>query len=122
MFPIQDNTKQRPGDKKREIESQKILSDNSSLRYLVRFTNCHECPVASGLGNLTIRYHAQLFIFFTLGYTTTLSLLEIILLEIAFPKGKLALFTWTPKEEPADQIKKEIVTARFIELVPKSAM
>ena len=60
--------------------------------------------------------------FFTLGYTTTLSLLEIILLEIAFPKAKLALFTWTPKEEPADQIKKEIVTARFIELVPKSAM
>ena len=59
--------------------------------------------------------------FFTLGYTTTLSLLEIILLEIAFPKAKLALFTWTPKEEPADQIKKEIVTARFIELVPKSA-
>ena len=60
-FSGQHKTKAR-GDKKGEIELQNILSDKSSLRYLVRFPNCHECPVASGLGNLTIRYHAQLLI------------------------------------------------------------
>ena len=38
---------------------QKLSISTLSPRFLVRFLNCHECPEASGLGNLTTRFYTR---------------------------------------------------------------